>query len=68
MPETKSNKDFEVTFNSKSEPLGATISRNYNWPEPSKQEEFRFGVPTKGSNPNNLLSVVYLYQVSLRRT
>jgi len=31
------------------EPLGQTLDRNYKWPEQAKQEEFRFGIASKGS-------------------
>jgi len=33
----------------KNEPLGHTITRNYQWPSKTQEEEFRFGVGTKGS-------------------
>ena len=31
----------------KREPLAKTITRNYNYPEQAKQEEFKFGLPTE---------------------
>ena len=36
----------------KKEPLGKTIPRNYIFPEEIKNEEFKFGVPTQGSEYN----------------
>jgi hypothetical protein len=32
------------------EPLGKSIIRNYDFPQAVKNEEFKFGIPTSGSN------------------
>lgn len=37
---------------SKKESLGKTMQRNYIFPEETKTENFKFGVPTRGSNFN----------------